>query len=132
MALSQVIWLFKLETQSFTHLLPVMPFYVASRDDPILPILSISHFCPVLRYSFRILQINSLHLKYQDLNDWDIQKRFWVPENLQSHRSCYPCTGDPAPPGLRHPYLQNSSNTTVSGSLQLRPHIIPQTFCLPP
>ena len=63
----------------------------------------------------RILQINSLHLKYWDLDDWTSRSGSVVQENLQSHRLSYPWTGDPAPPGLQHSYLQNNnSNTTES------------------
>lgn len=119
-ALSQAICVFKLETQSFTHLLPVMPFLYCFKGRShtqslifflyfLFPISALFSDTPL-----RILQINSLHLTYWDLDHWTSRSGSVVPENLQSHRLCYPRTGDPVLSGLQHPYLRNNSNTTES------------------
>lgn len=95
-ASSQAICTFKLQTWSFTHLLPVMPFlYCFKRRSHTqsrifflyspFPIFALFSDTP-----FRILQINSLHLKCWDLDHWTSGSGSVVPEKFQSHRLCYP------------------------------------------
>lgn len=99
----------------------------------LLPVLSVSHFCLFPDTALRILQINSLHLKYWDLDHWTSRGCSVVPENLQSHRLCYTPSWRPCtfwfPTSI---FAKQHKNFRVSGSLQLWSYIVPQTFYITP